>query len=180
MEFAKFHHWLQIELVVVAAGIAGLFIFLFIRSCKRQKGLELPPKANYESPLTDFLDAQINITGIIVSMTVPLFTAAFIKARCNDRFKSDSALEIVNFQEEVTYVQMLSIFYIVFINYHKASERFSLVWIKVGPKIHALLILIDFVVIPIYIVIHFLVNLENIKDSVFTGPLLVYPFMKFI
>lgn len=78
-EFAKFHHWFQAEIAVTLAGLASLFLFLFLRSFFRQRGVTWRMGGSFETPATDFLDAQLGITGVIVTCTVPVFTVNYIR-----------------------------------------------------------------------------------------------------
>lgn len=145
---------------VTIAGILGLMIFNFIRSFKKQNGLVLFPHKNYESAQTDFLDAQINVTGIVISQTVPIIIAHFIRIMCQKKYPEDYGLQVINFEHPFAFFQFFSIFYIIFMSYHKGSKnlglRWMVWWLRIGPKIHIALILINFVIIPIIILIHWL------------------------
>ena len=50
-------------------------------------------------------------------------------------------------------------------------------WIRLGPWIHLILIILLMVVIPTLTIIDTLMNLSAIHSSVFQGPLLIYPFI---
>lgn len=75
--------------------------------------------------------------------------------------------------------QFATILYVIFVGYHKSPEWAGLNWIKTGPWIHVVLVIVDFLVIPLLVVIHTLTEPVNIKASMFTGPLLIYPFISF-
>ena len=78
-EFSKFHHWFQAEIAVTLAGLASLFIFLLLRSFFRQRGVTWRMGGSFDTPATDFLDAQLGITSIIVTCTAPVFTVNYIR-----------------------------------------------------------------------------------------------------
>ena len=49
-EFAKYHHWFQIEIAVTMAGVASIMLFLFIRSCFKQRGMQIKLGGCFEVP----------------------------------------------------------------------------------------------------------------------------------
>lgn len=108
-------------------------------------------------------------------MTVPIITAHFIKHRCEANYPDDPAKEIVEFQHPFAIFQIVTIFYVFFISYHRSPERIAPIWIKIGPIIHAFFIVLDFLIIPLVVIIHFMTKTDEIKQSLFTGPLLIYP-----
>jgi hypothetical protein len=79
------------------AGIASLMLFLFIRSCFKQRGMQLKIGGSFEAPQTDFLDAQLYVTGFIITMTVPFAVVNFIKWRLDENFPEDSGRNVVEF-----------------------------------------------------------------------------------
>jgi hypothetical protein len=79
--FKQFYHWFQIEIVVTFAGVACLILFLFMRTCFKQRGIQLWIGGVFEIPQIDFLDAQLLTTGFLASMTVPFVVVHFIKWR---------------------------------------------------------------------------------------------------
>ena len=49
-------------------------------------------------------------------------------------------------------------------------------WLKIIPWVHTIFSLIDFVVIPIIVIVQTLSNRESMKTSHFTGPLMLFAF----
>jgi hypothetical protein len=97
-EFSKYHHWFQIEVCVTLAGLSGIILYMLFRSCMRQRGMHLKLGGSFGLAQTDFLDAQLNVTGIIVTMTVPFFTVNFIRNRLQVSFPNDPGMRAVEFQ----------------------------------------------------------------------------------
>ena len=75
--------------------------------------------------------------------------------------------------------QFASLLYIIFVGYNKSPEWAGLYWIKIGPWIHVVLTLIDFLVIPLLVIIHTFTKTTELKASLFTAPLLIYPIISF-
>lgn len=126
---------------------------------------------------TDFLDAQLNVTGIIVTMIVPFFTVNFIRNRLQVSFPNDPGMRAVEFQHLQTLAQVIIAFYVTFVGYLKSPEWAGVTWIKVAPAVHLLLLVVAMLVIPMMVVIQTLTLWGSIHSSAFSGPLLLYPFI---
>lgn len=71
--------------------------------------------------------------------------------------------------------QFGSLLYVIFVGYSKSPEWAGLYWIKIGPWIHVVMVFLDFLVIPLIVIIHTLTKTTELEASSFTGPLFIYP-----
>jgi hypothetical protein len=67
----------------------------------------------------------------------------------------------------------------VFIGYHRVPQWAGLWWLKTIPKLHFVTTILSTIVIPIVVIIQTLASLGAIHSSLFSGPLLLYPFVSF-
>jgi hypothetical protein len=176
-DFAKFHHWFQIEVAVTLSCILSLAVFLFIRSFFRQRGVQMNIGGSFSLPQTDFLDAQLYMTSIITSMTVPFVIVHFMQNRIREDFPGDTGIEVTDYQLGFALSQVVMVYYLTFVGYHKTPEWAGMVWINIAPWISLLFLLLCMLIIPIMVCVHTIANLGNIHSSVFQGPLLIYPFI---
>lgn len=71
-------------------------------------------------------------------------------------------------------IQAVSIFYLVFVSFFKCPSWLP-VWIKIGPLIHAVLTITDFVIIPLLSLFSLFVNFDTVSSSMAGSALLLYP-----
>ena len=116
-DFVKYNHWFSIEIVVTLAGLSGVVLFTFVRSIIKQHGMHL---RSFVLDQADFLDAHINVTGMIVTMIVPFFTVNFIKNRLYSNYPDDPGIKAVDFQHLQTLVQVIIAFILTFVGYTKS------------------------------------------------------------
>lgn len=176
-DFAKFHHWFQIEVAITLSAIISLVFFLLMRSCFRHRGMKMQLKNCFAFPQTDFLDAEMYVTAIIITMTVPFVVVQFIERRMVDYFPDDPGRPIVRLQYWFSLAQVAMVYYLVFVGYHKSPKWAGMRWISVGPCIHLVMLLASQVVIPIMVLVHTIYLIPDFRGSVFEGPLLLYPFI---
>jgi hypothetical protein len=132
---------------------------------------------SFETPATDFLDAQLGITGVIVTCTVPVFTVNFIRSRIFLDWPDDPGRKCVDYQHIFTMVQSLSAFYLTFVGFTKSPQWAGIGYIKIAPIIHLVVTVGSLLVIPILVVFQTAAMTQGIEQSVYTGPLLIYPFI---
>ena len=101
----------------------------------------------------DFLDAQINVTGVIVTMIVPFFTVNFIKNRLYSNYPDDAGIRAVDFQHLQTLVQVIIAFILTFVGYTKSPQWAGVTWIKIAPVVLLFLLVLAMLVIPLMVVI---------------------------
>jgi len=132
---------------------------------------------SYETPATDFLDANLGITGIIVTCTVPVFTVNFTRSRIDADWPDDPGKPIVDYQHIQTMIQCASAFYLTFIGYSKSPTWTGMWYIRIAPLVHLFVAVGALLIIPILVVVQTSTMITAIHKSVYTGPLLIYPFI---
>jgi hypothetical protein len=65
--------------------------------------------------------------------------------------------------------------YLIFASFYKCPEFMSSWWIFVGPWIHAIFTVLDFIVIPLIVIIEILFNTSAIRISSFSAGIVLYP-----
>ena len=64
-----------------------------------------------------------------------------------------------------------------FVGYLKSPQWAGVTWIKVAPVVHLFLLVLAMLVIPLMVAIQTFSMWSDIHQSVFSGPLLLYPFI---
>lgn len=101
----------------------------------------------------DFLDAHINVTGMIVTMIVPFFTVNFIKNRLYSNYPDDPGIKAVDFQHLQTLIQVIISFILTFVGYTKSPQWAGVHWIKIAPFVLLFLLVLTMLIIPLMVVI---------------------------
>lgn len=104
----------------------------------------------------------------------------FINIAIRLKFPNDTTgYWILDYQLPFALFQAVTSLYLIFASFHTAWDFMQHWWIFVGPVIHAVFTVIDFVVIPLAIIIQIFVSGSNVSASLFTAGLWVYPMLCF-
>lgn len=155
--------------------IASNSVFLFFRSIFAQRShLTVSVMARHEN--TDFLEGQQVLTTLYNSLMAPIF----INIAIRQKFANESTgYWILDYQLPFAIFQAVTSLYLIFASFHTAWAFMQNWWIFVGPVIHAVLTVLNFVVIPLAIIIQIFVSGKSVSDGLFTAGLWVYPLLCF-
>lgn len=174
-QFEEFIGWLTIELWNIIGIIASNSVFLFFRSIFAQRShLSVSVMAKHEN--TDFLEGQQVLTTLYNSLMAPIFINIAIRLK----FPNESTgYWILDYQLPFAVFQAVTSLYLIFASFHTAWDFMQSWWIFVGPVIHAVFAILDFVVIPLAIIIQIFVSGKSVSDGLFTAGLWIYPLLCF-
>jgi hypothetical protein len=112
-----------------------------------------------------------------------MFVVAYICYDCDVSYPSDPAKAIVDFQLYLAVFQFLTCIYLIFVQITPTNNTISMFgegYFNIAPKIHALFAGLDFVVIPIFVILQSLIQFGKYEESYFTGSLWLYPLVSFV
>lgn len=183
-DYHEFEKWLEIELVVFGGTIFANMIFLFIRSFFIQS-LVIEVESLMHSAESDYLDSQTVMLGIFITFVVPAVYLKFILRQIEQSGKldDDPAAHIASMQYPLAVIQSLGMLIFVFISFHKSPfDNLNLMakYLTYVPKIFAVIAVLIFVVIPVFVVVDTLIKLDDINGSVYTSALWIYCFTSII
>lgn len=121
----------------------------------------------------DFLESQQILGGIFTSFVSPVFIAYGLAA--NYPNENAAGHRIVDFQMPCAIFQAVTALYLIFASFYKSPDFMSSWWIFVGPWIHAIFTILDFIVIPIVVIIEIFFNMSAIGASSFSAGLVLFP-----
>jgi hypothetical protein len=167
--------WLSIELWGMLSIIFSNSIYLFLRSFFAQRTY-LNVAEMQKTEKTDFLESQQVLAAIFNSLIAPIFINLSIRKTFPDSFVG---YWILNFQLPFTVFQSVTTVYIIFVSFYKGWDCIQGLWLTIGPCIHALFVLLDFVVIPITIIVQIFLTEAEVNESLFSAGLILYPLISF-
>jgi hypothetical protein len=182
--YEQFEKWLQIELVVFGGTILAKMIFLFIRSFFIQK-LVINAKNLMHSAESDYLESQCIMLGIFTTFVVPAVYLKFImqQIEVSGKLVNDPAADIASVQYPLAVIQSLGMIIFLFVSFHRSPfDDLNLMakYLTYVPKIFAGIVVLIFVVIPVFVVLDTLIQLGDVNGSAYKSALWIYCFTSII
>lgn len=156
-DYLRFTVWLNTELIVFVACIAGNILFLLCRSLCAEKVSLVPNNQRYDES-TDYLESQKLWMGIFLSFVCPLVIMLAVKFQIyfTNVSDDDTAQKVVSWMLWMALIQVMGMLYLTTVSLmtppYTQSDSFTDSWRQYAPLLHGLIASSIFVLIPLIVI----------------------------